>query len=116
MGEFQEDTPMGSPPLPLAVPVDPARVRTLPRHFAWVDHRLRARLRARSLEEMALLFFLHLAADKTGCSFWADRTIATQLGLREGEVVHARLGLVAKGLIAYRYPLSQLLPLEPVQP
>ena len=94
----------------------PTRVRTLPAHFAWVDHRLRERLRELSLEEIALLFFLHLAADKRGCSFWADATIAKKLGLREGDVVYARVGLVAKGLIAYRYPLSQLLSLEAARP
>jgi len=93
-------------------PVDPTRVRTLPAHFAWIDHRLRERLRDLSLEEMAVLLFLHLAADRAGCSFWADATIARKLGLREGEVVQARYGLVAKHLVAYRYPLSQLLPLD----
>src|SRR6266542_3833515 len=64
-------TPM-SPSPPLAEPVDPTRVRTLPRHFAWIDHRLRDRLRELSLEEIALLVFLHLAADKHGLSFWSD--------------------------------------------
>lgn len=107
---------MPYPPPALAAPVDPTRVRTLPRHFAWVDHRLRDRLRELSLEEIALLFFLHLAADKTGCSFWADSTIAKRLRLREGAVAHARVGLVSKGLIAYRYPLYQLLPVGPAQP
>ena len=91
--------------------VDPTRVRTLPAHFAWIDHRLRERLRELSLEETALLLFLHLAADRAGCSFWADATIAKKLGLREGDVLQARSRLVAKGLIAYRYPLYQLLPL-----
>lgn len=107
---------MRYPPPPLAAPVDPARVRTLPRHFAWLDHRLRERLPELSLEEIALLFFLHLAADRTGCSFWADTTIAKKLRVREGEVVHARVELVAKGLIAYRYPLYQVLPLEDHRP
>lgn len=93
-------------------PVDPARVRILPRHFAWVDHRLRERLHALSLQETALLFFLHIVADRTGCSFWADSTIAKKLGLKEGDVIEARYGLLSKGLIAYRYPLFQLLPLE----
>ena len=102
---------MRHPPLPLAEPVDPTRVRTLPRHFAWLDHRLRDRLRDLSLEEIALLLFLHLAADRTGCSFWADGTIAKKLGLREGDVSHARYRLVAQGLVAYRYPLYQLLAL-----
>jgi hypothetical protein len=97
-------------------PVDPTRVRTLPAHFAWIDHRLRERLRELSLEEIALLLFLHLAADRTGCSFWADATIATKLGLREGDVIQARSRLVAKGLVAYRYPLFQLLPLEDARP
>jgi len=103
--------------LPRAVePVDPTRVRTLPAHFAWVDHRLRDRLRDLGLEAIALLVFLHLAADKTGCSFWADATLAKKLGLREGDVSQARARLVAHGLVAYRYPLYQLLPLEDPHP
>ncbi len=102
---------MPAPPA-LADPVDPARVRTLPRHFAWVDHRLRDRLRDLSLEEIALVFFLHLAADKHGLSFWSDATIARKLGLREGDVNQARSRLITKGLIAYRYPLYQILALS----
>jgi DNA-binding MarR family transcriptional regulator len=93
-------------------PVDPARVRVLPRHFAWVDHRLRDRLAGLTLAEIALLFFLHLVADRTGCSFWAASTIAKKLGLKEGDVIEARYGLISKGLIVYRYPLHQLLPIE----
>lgn len=105
-----------SPPDPLRHPVDPARVRTLPGHFAWIDHRLRERLRELSLAEIALLFFLHLAADKSGLSFWADATIARKLRLSEGDVVQARFRLVAKGLVAYRYPLYQILPLADARP
>lgn len=97
---------------PDALPVDPTRVRQLPAHFAWADHRLRDRLAALSLEEIALYFFLHLAADKRGCSFWADSTIGKKLGIKEGEVIQARYRLLAKDLIAYRYPLYQILPIE----
>ena len=93
-------------------PVDPTRVRTVPAHFAWIDHRLRDRLDALSLEAMALLLFLHLAADQTGCSFWADATIARKLGLPESEILQARAQLVAQGLVAYRAPRSQVLPIE----
>ncbi len=96
--------------------VDPTRVRTPRAHFAWIDHRLRERLHELSLEEIAVLLFLHLAADRTGCSFWADVTMAKKLGLRQGDVIQARYGLVAKGLVAYRYPLYQLLPLEDPRP
>jgi hypothetical protein len=97
-------------------PVDASRVRTLPAHFAWADHRLRDRLAGLSLEEIALLFFLHLAADKAGLSFWADATIARRLELTEGAVATARLGLLRKGFIAYRYPLYQLLAVEDARP
>jgi hypothetical protein len=93
-------------------PVDPTRVRNLPPHFAWIDHRLRDRLAELSIEEIALLFFLHIAADRLGCSFWADSTIAKKLGLREGDVIQARFHLVGRGFAAYRYPLYQLLPVE----
>jgi hypothetical protein len=98
--------------LPDREPVDPARVRALPPHFAWADHRLRDHLHRLNLEEIALLFFLHLAADRNGCSFWADSTIAKKLGLLEGEVVLARQGLLQKGFVAYRFPLHQILPFE----
>lgn len=97
------------PPTPDRDLVEPDRLRVRPGHFAWVDHRLREILHGLSLEEIALLFFLHLAADRNGCSFWADSTVARRLGLREGDVTQARCRLVARGLIAYRYPLYQLL-------
>jgi len=93
-------------------PLCPDRVRTLPRHFAWVDHRLRDHLAHLSLEEIALLFFLHLVADKLGCSWWSDPAAAKRLGIQTAEVTEARLSLVRKGLVAYRYPLYQILALE----
>ena len=93
-------------------PVDPARVRTVPPHFAWADHRLRELIRELSLEEIALLFFLHLAADRYGCSYWSDGALAKKLNVREGDVIQARFGLVKRGLVAYRYPLFQILPVE----
>jgi hypothetical protein len=92
-------------PIPDREPLDPSRVRSLPLHFAWVDHRLRDILYRLSLEEIARLFFLHLAADRNGCSFWADSTIAKKLGIPENEVVRARQGLLRKGFVAYRFPL-----------
>lgn len=90
--------------------------RTLPGHFAWVDHRLRDHLARLTLEEIALLFFLHLAADRFGSSYWSDVAIARRLGLEVGAVVEARLGLVRKRLVAFRYPLYHILPLEEPSP
>jgi hypothetical protein len=103
---------MSTTPLPDPAPVDPDRIRVLPRHFAWADHRLRDVLRQLSLEEIALLFFLHLAADRNGCSFWADSTVAKKLDILEGAVVRSRHGLIQKGFVAYRFPLHQILPFE----
>jgi hypothetical protein len=103
---------MTTTPARLREPVDPSRVRKLPKHFAWIDHRLRERLGDLTLEEIALFFFLHLSADRDGLSFWAESTIAKRLNLKEGDVIQARYGLLSKGLIAYRYPLFQILPAE----
>lgn len=90
-------------------PLDPTRLRQVPSHFAWVDHRVREHLSTLTLEEIALYFFLHVAADRYGLSFYADSTLARLLGLSEGQVAQARVGLGAKGFITYRYPLYQLL-------
>ena len=98
--------------MPDRSPVDPERVRKLPRHFAWADHRLRDRLAALALEETALFFFLHLAADRNGCSYWSDAALGRKLNLPEGDVIQARFGLVKRRFVAYRYPLFQILPLE----
>jgi hypothetical protein len=97
-------------------PIDSTRLRVPPPHFAWVDHRLRDRISTLTLEEMALLFFLHLAADRNGCCFWADATLARRLNLKEGDLIQARYGLIHKGLILYRFPLYQILPLEDRKP
>lgn len=98
--------------MPDREPVDPTQVRTVPDHFAWVDHRLRDILHHLTLEEIALVFFLHIAADRSGCSFWADSTIGRRIGITESSVVQARQGLLRKHLIAYRFPLYQVLPFE----
>ncbi len=94
----------------------PERLRTLPRHFAWIDHRMREHLGRLTLEETALLFFLHLAADRYGCSYWSDPSVAKRLGLETGAVTEARIGLVRKSLVAFRYPLYQILSLEGGKP
>ena len=101
--------------MPEREPVDPAQVRSVPAHFAWIDHRLRDILHRLTLEEIALLFFLHLAADRNGCSFWADSTIARRIGISEGAVVQARQGLLRMHLVAYRFPLYQVLPFAGVR-
>jgi hypothetical protein len=91
--------------------LDLARVRELPEHFGWIDHRLRSLLVSLTHEEMLLLFWLHLAADRDGLSFYGDARVCHHLGLSADEIVAARGGLLRKSFIAYRYPLYQLLEL-----
>lgn len=50
-------------------------------------------------------------ADRFGLSFWADTSMTKKLPFDVGEVVEPRMGLVRKGLVAYRYPLFQVLDL-----
>jgi hypothetical protein len=105
-------TDPAQPPACERRPLDQARVRKLPAHFAWAEHALRDRLAGLTLEEIALLFFLHLAADRNGCCFWADATLARRLNLKEGDLIQARYGLMHKGFVLYRFPLYQLLPVD----
>ena len=105
------------PPPQFADPVDPTRVRTLPAPL-----RLGRSPPARSPPgaeprgDRAALSSCTWPPTRHGLSFWADATIARKLRLREGDVIEARFRLVAQGLVAYRYPLYQLLPLADDRP
>ena len=94
----------------------PDRVRTFRIPFAWADPRLRDRMQELTVEEGHLFFFLHLAADRFGCSYWSDGALGRKLNLSEGSLIEAREGLIAKGRIAYRYPLYQILAVEETAP
>jgi hypothetical protein len=92
-------------------PLDLARLREVPAQFGWIDHRLRAMLVYLTRDEMLLLFWLHIVADRYGLSFYGDARVCHHLDLAPEELAAAREGLVRKGLVAYRYPLYQLLAL-----
>jgi len=89
-------------PLPLLVP---QRMRTVPRSFAWIDHRLRndgvlAQLRP---EDLGLYLFLVLAADQRGLSCWRlDRIEKTLPCFDRHALWDARSRLADLDLIAYR--------------
>jgi len=89
-------------PLPLLVP---QRMRTVPRSFAWLDHRLRSegilpRLRP---EDLGLYLFLVMAADQRGLSCWRlDRIEKTLPCFDRHTLWDARSRLVELDLIAYR--------------
>jgi hypothetical protein len=100
--------------MPMAVlPVDPTRLRRIEGSFSWLDHRLISqgwldRLRR---EEILLYLFWVLVGDRHGVSFYASETIAARLKISVAEIEQARSALVAKGLLAYRRGIVQVLAL-----
>jgi hypothetical protein len=95
-------------------PIDPARVRRVPRSgFGWIDRRwIHERwLERLEQEEILLYVFLALAGDKNGMSYWDLETIAERLALDVHRVESARHGLLQHGLILFRYPKWQIIDL-----
>lgn len=97
----------------------PERVRSVPKAFSWVDHRLvRDRHISRcSHEALALYLFLVTVADAEGLSYYSDPAAGRRLGMDEACLCRARRELCRSGLIAYQVPLYQVLSLDdPVLP
>jgi hypothetical protein len=93
----------------------PARVRRVPPHFSWVDHRLVRdhHLRRADATAWALYLVLVTVGDEQGLSYYADASLGRLLSLTPGEVQAARRQLVAAALIAHAEPLYQVLALAP---
>lgn len=95
-------------------PIDPEHVRSVPREgFSWIDRRFVREGFMEHLPREAILLYLFLVAvsDARGLSFYANPTVARILKLNQEELTQARARLVSAGLILYRYPLYQVLPL-----
>ena len=95
-------------------PICPERIRTPPKQFSWVDHRL---VRDRYIDQCshqsaALYLFLVTVADAQGLSYYSDRSLMLRLNMEDHDLAAARLGLVRIGLIAYQKPFYQVLPLD----
>jgi hypothetical protein len=81
----------------------PERKRVLVPPFAWIDRRflLNGFLAALSHHENLLYFFLVLAADRDGLSFYGYDKICQLLQLAVDDYIQARNGLIDKGLLAF---------------
>jgi len=92
----------------------PERVRRVPPHFSWVDHRLVRdhHLRRADAKAWALYLVLVTVGDEHGLSYYSDATLGRLLSLAAAEVVAARGQLVAAALIAHEAPLYQVLALD----
>lgn len=92
----------------------PTRVRRVPAHFSWVDHRLVRdhHLRRADAKAWALYLVLVTVGDEHGLSYYADASLGRLLSLPPEAVSAARRQLLAASLVAYEEPLYQVLALD----
>jgi hypothetical protein len=95
------------------LPICPDRIRSIPEQFSWVDHRL---VRDRHIEHLshqaaALYLFLVTVADCQGLSYYSDPSLCERLTMDAPTLDCARRCLCKAGLVAYKRPLYQVLPL-----
>jgi hypothetical protein len=97
----------------LRTPIDPARVRTIDGSFVFVPHAFLRRGFFASLapDERDLYFFLLLAGDRRGLSFYHYDSICSVLECSLDAYIAARNGLVDKDLIAFDGARFQVLSL-----
>lgn len=95
--------------------LNPERLRKVPPHFSWIDHRLVREeyfLRC-DHPAWALYLFLTSVADVEGLSYYSDASLIGRLKMDPLVLRASRQQLVRAGLIAYEKPLYQVLSLEP---
>jgi hypothetical protein len=99
-------------------PICPERVRAIgAESFAFIPHRFLRQgfFAALTMDERGLYFFLVLAADRYGVSFYHYDSICSVLQLPLESYLQARKGLIHKDLIAFDGTRFQVLAL-PEQP
>jgi hypothetical protein len=100
------------------IPIVAERIRKVPSHFSWIDHRL---VRDRHLEHCthpaaALYLFLVTVGDAKGLSYYGDKSITRCLSMEQHALQEARANLIRIGLIAWQKPLYQVLALNIAKP
>ena len=99
------------------VPIVAERIRKVPRHFSWIDHRL---VQDRHIENCshtaaALYLFLVTVGDAKGLSYYGDKSIIKYLSMDQNTLNEARANLIRIGLIAWQKPLYQVLSLDKLE-
>jgi len=95
-------------------PIDKNRIRKVPKHFSWVDHRL---VRDRHIERFshcaaALYLFLVTVGDANGLSYYGDKSIIKRLSMDQSMLQKARSNLIQNGMVAWQEPIYQVLSLN----
>ena len=93
--------------------INPHRLRHIDGGFSFIPHRFLTDgfLSSLSQKELLLYFFLILASDRYGLSFYSYDLICSYLELNMEEYIQARDGLLKKDLIAFDGTLFQVLDL-----
>lgn len=91
------------------------RIRRINGGFSFIPHRFLTDgfLAALSQKELLLYFFLVLASDRHGLSYYSCDAICSLLKLTVHDYMEAEDGLIEKDLIAYDGALFQVLDLPP---
>lgn len=94
--------------------LEPQRVRRVPPHFSWVDHRLVRQhyIEKASAPSWALYLVLVTVGDEHGLSFYSDHSLCRMLALGIQTLATAREQLLQIGVIAYNSPMYQVLALR----
>ena len=95
--------------------IDRKRIRKINGSFSWVSHKL---ITGGFLEDMftyeiLLYFFLVAVCDRNGISFYHDDRICRLLKIDLATLGKAREGLIQRSLVAYKFPVYQVLALPP---
>ena len=100
--------------------IDRRRIRKITGTFSWTDHRLITGGFLDDLPATAILFYFFLTAvsDRYGVSFYHDDRICHILKIDLHNLGQVRVDLINRGLIAYKYPVYQVLalPEKPMTP
>jgi len=100
--------------------INKKRIRKICGSFSWVDHQLITGGFLTELSSAAILlyFFLTAVSDRNGLSYYYDDRICRLLKIDLSNLAEAREELIQVSLIAYRYPMYQVLALpdKPLPP
>jgi hypothetical protein len=94
--------------------LEPGRRRHIPKSFSWVDQRLVRKGHFSAIDDSAraLYLFLIIVADAEGLSYYSEVGICKIMGWETPTLCAARRDLTHARLIAYCYPLYQVLELQ----
>lgn len=95
--------------------IDPDRIRKITGSFSWIDHRFISGgfIKNMTREEILIYLFLVAVSDRQGLSFYYDDRICSLLKIDPVSLGEARESLVERSLIAWRFPVYQVLALPP---